>query len=92
MIALVTRVMARRSMTPANEEGRREIGATQAGMKSKAQALAPGGAGIGGQRAASSRRLTAADKVICLPRSELERAGQAYNHCNRKRNGACHCW
>jgi hypothetical protein len=73
---------------PDDEEDRRQAGTAVAAVEAEAQAVSPGRAGVRRQCAAAPRCLPAAGKVMCLPRGELERAGDQDDHTDRDRNGA----
>jgi hypothetical protein len=73
---------------PDDEEDRRQAATAVAAVEAEAQAVSPCRAGVRRQRTAAPRCLPAEGKVMCLPRGELERAGDQDDHTGRDRNGA----
>ena len=68
---------------PDAQEDRHQTGTAVAAVESEAQAMSPGRAGVRRQRRAAPRCRPAGGKVTCLPRAELERAGDEDDHADR---------
>src|SRR5882762_4806283 len=73
---------------PDDQEDRHQTGTAVAAVEAEAQAVSPGRAGVGRQRAAAPWRLPAVSEVTRLPRGELEGAGDQDDHTDRDRYGA----
>src|SRR5256714_3415512 len=57
---------------PDDQEDRHQTDTAVAAVEAEAQAVSPGGGGVGRQRTAVAGRLPATGKVMCLPLGELE--------------------
>jgi hypothetical protein len=71
---------------PDDEEDHHQTGTAVAAVEAEAQAMSPSRAGGRRQRTAAPWCLPAAGKVMCLPRGELERAGDHDDHTDCDRN------
>jgi len=73
---------------PDDQQDRRQTGTAVAAVEAQAQAVSPGRAGVGRQRAAAPGCLPTTCKLTCLPRGALEGAGHQDDHTHRDRYGA----
>ena len=71
-----------------DQEDRDQPGTAVAAVEAEAQAVSPGRAGVGRQRAAAPGHLAAASEMTRLPRGELEDPGHHDHHTDRDRYGA----
>jgi hypothetical protein len=92
VMAGATTAIARRSMTPDDQEDHHQTGTAVAAVEAAVQAVSPGRASVGRQRTAVPGRLPAVGEVTRLPRGKLEATGHQNDLTDRDRYGARQLW